>query len=58
MEHEWVVVMAGEALLTFEDGDSLKMGPGDHVLIEAHRRHRVEQTAKEQATVWLAVFFT
>jgi len=51
-----VIVLAGSALLTF-DGDSaaIRMGPGDHVHIPAHRRHRVEWTDPAQATVWLAV---
>jgi cupin 2 domain-containing protein len=31
------------------------MGPGDHVHIPAHRRHRVEWTDPAQPTVWLAV---
>ena len=53
---EWVIVLAGSALLTF-DGDSaaIRMGPGDHVHIPAQRRHRVEWTDPAQATVWLAV---
>lgn len=53
---EWVIVLAGSALVTLE-GDSapMRMGPGDHVHIPAHRRHRVEWTDPAQATVWLAV---
>ena len=53
---EWVIVLAGSALLTFEDDSAaIRMGPGDHVYIPAHRRHRVEWTDPAQATVWLAV---
>ena len=33
----------------------IRMEPGDHVHIPAHRRHRVEWTDPAQATVWLAV---
>jgi cupin 2 domain-containing protein len=53
---EWVIVLAGCALVTLE-GDSapMRMEPGDHVHIPAHRRHRVEWTDPAQATVWLAV---
>jgi cupin 2 domain-containing protein len=53
---EWVTVLTGSALVMFE-GDSapLRMEPGDHVHIPAHRRHRVEWTDPAQATVWLAV---
>lgn len=56
-EHEWVVVLKGEAKLLFEDGESVEMTPGDHVLIPAHRKHRVEWTTPDEPTVWLAVFY-
>ena len=53
---EWVIVLAGAALVMFEgDSAAIRMEPGDHVHIPAHRRHRVEWTDPAQATVWLAV---
>ncbi|WP_146578757.1 cupin domain-containing protein [Neorhodopirellula pilleata] len=56
-EAEWVVVLKGEAKLRFEDDDEpATMRPGDHVLIPAHRKHRVEWTTPNEPTVWLAVF--
>jgi len=57
-EEEWVAVLAGEAILQFDDGESLAMKPGDHLLIPAHRRHRVEWTTPDAPTVWLAVFYS
>lgn len=56
-EHEWVVVLKGKATLAFEDGETLRMLPGDHILIPAHRRHRVEWTSPDEPTIWLAVFY-
>ena len=57
-EAEWVVVLKGEAKLLFEDGEEpIRMRPGDHVLIPAHRKHRVEWTKPDEPTVWLAVFY-
>ena len=57
-EHEWVIVLKGEAkLLLADDSVPLHLKPGDHVTIEAHRKHRVEWTTPDQPTVWLAVFF-
>ena len=57
-EHEWVVVLKGEANLLFEGDDApIHMGPGDFVNIPAHKRHRVEWTTEEEPTVWLAVFY-
>lgn len=58
-EHEWVVVLKGHARLLFEDEDEpINMRPGDHALISAHRRHRVEWTTPDEPTVWLAVFYS
>jgi len=57
-EHEWVVVLQGEAELQWDDEpQTTRLRPGDHVLIPAHRKHRVRWTTPEQPTVWLAVFF-
>lgn len=51
---EWVLILAGAARLRFDDGapDAL-LRPGDHLLIAARRRHRVEWT--DAPTIWLAV---
>ena len=58
VEHEWVVVLKGEAKLLFEaDEQPLLMKPGDFVNIPAHRKHRVEWTTPDEPTVWLAVFY-
>lgn len=54
-QDEWVLVVRGSALLVFDDGERLEMGPGDWVDIPAHRRHRVERTDPTETTVWLAV---
>ena len=57
VEHEWVVVLKGEAKLLFEnDNEPLHLKSGDHVLIPAHQKHRVEWTTPDEPTVWLAVF--
>jgi cupin 2 domain-containing protein len=56
-QDEWVVVLKGKARLGFEDGTALDMAPGDHALIPARRRHRVEWTSPREPTVWLAVHY-
>ncbi|MAT15289.1 MAG: phosphoribosylaminoimidazole carboxylase [Planctomyces sp.] len=57
-EAEWVLLLSGAAQISFsEPDDLLTLRPGDHVLIPAHRRHRVDWTAEGETTVWLAVFF-
>lgn len=58
-EHEWVVVLKGEAKLLFEDDDEpIHLRPGDFVNIPAYRKHRVEWTTPDEPTVWLAVFYS
>jgi cupin 2 domain-containing protein len=53
---EWVLVVSGAAGLLIEDeAEVRRLGPGDYLLIPAHVRHRVEWTAADQPTVWLAV---
>ncbi len=56
--HEWVMVLRGRAGLQFEEGgEVLEIGPGDHVDIPAHRKHRVAWTSPDEPTVWLAVHY-
>ncbi|GEO82552.1 cupin domain-containing protein [Pararhodospirillum oryzae] len=53
---EWVMVVSGHAVLRFADEPAPRpLGPGTWALIAPHRRHRVEATAPDQPTVWLAV---
>jgi cupin 2 domain-containing protein len=53
---EWVLLLAGAAGLRIEGREEvLALKPGDHVLLPAHQRHRVEWTASDWPTVWLAV---
>jgi len=58
-QDEWVILLKGRAELLFEEGSRrLEMGPGDHVLIHSHQRHRVEWTSEDEDTVWLALHFS
>jgi cupin 2 domain-containing protein len=55
---EWVVVLRGRARLRIEAEPEVRdLYPGDHVLLRAHVRHRVEWTDDAGPTVWLAVYF-
>ncbi|PIW28340.1 MAG: cupin [Rhodospirillales bacterium CG15_BIG_FIL_POST_REV_8_21_14_020_66_15] len=57
-EDEWVVLLKGAAGLRIEGEDEARtLAPGDCVLLPARRRHRVEWTAAEGPTVWLALHF-
>ncbi|VGO17139.1 hypothetical protein PDESU_05734 [Pontiella desulfatans] len=54
-QDEWVLLVSGSAVLTFED-ETVELNPGDHIMIPARRRHRVESTSSTEKTIWLAVF--
>jgi cupin 2 domain-containing protein len=55
---EWVVLLRGRARLRIEsEAVGRDLRPGDHVLLRAHVRHRVEWTDDAAPTVWLAVHF-
>jgi cupin 2 domain-containing protein len=55
---EWVVVLRGRARLRIEGENADRaLGPGDHLLLPAHVRHRVEWTDPDEPTVWLALFY-
>jgi cupin 2 domain-containing protein len=54
---EWVLLVEGAARLWIEGQEEVALGPGDHLLIPAHRRHRVTWTRPDAATIWLAVHF-
>ena len=58
-QHEWVVVLRGEALLRFDnEAEPICMKPGDYVHIRPHVKHRVEWTTPDEPTIWLAVFYS
>lgn len=57
-QDEWVILLKGNALIQFDDQQQpVSLRPGDHLLIPAHRKHRVSWTSADPPAVWLAVFF-
>lgn len=55
---EWVVLLSGAAVLRFEgESEGRTLVPGDAVNIPAHCRHRVEATAADRESVWLAIHY-
>lgn len=53
--NEWVILLQGEAVLSYEDGSRIELKAGDYLLIPAHQKHRVEYTSSEPPCIWLAV---
>jgi cupin 2 domain-containing protein len=59
-QEEWVLLISGSATLSIEKEsgvEAVELSPGDHLLIPAHQRHRVESTSQTEKTIWLAVYF-
>ena len=52
---EWVLLVQGEATLRFEGDEIVELRAGDHLLIPAGVRHRVERTSAD--AVWMALHF-
>jgi len=53
---EWVLLVSGSAVLTV-GSKRVELTVGDHLLIPAHQRHRVESTSQTEKTIWLAVYY-
>ena len=54
-QKEWVIVLEGSGSIEIEEGRSVTLNKGDHLLIEKQERHRVTHT--DPNTIWLAVHF-
>lgn len=52
---EWVLLLSGAARLLIEGEGETALGPGDTLLLPAHRRHRVTWTDPTRPTVWLTL---
>jgi len=55
--HEWVILLKGAAIITFEDGREIHFAPGDYLMIPAHDKHRVSWTKPDRQSVWLAIYY-
>ena len=54
-DHEWLVLLEGEAGIEFVDSEPVHLHPGDTLNLPAHTRHRVTFTSRP--AIWLAVFY-
>ncbi len=52
---EWVMLLQGQARLSFADTESVELNPGDYLLLPPHCKHRVDWTTPHQVSIWLAV---
>ncbi len=54
---EWVILLEGEAVLSFENEADVRLEKGDYINIPAHTKHRVSWTLPKAKTIWLAVHY-
>ena len=56
-QHEWVIVLQGNATIGFDNQSAVTLNPGDYLNIPAHQKHKVDGTDPQIETVWLAVHY-
>ena len=54
-QDEWVILLQGQATVSYGDGRKVLLKAGDYLLIVAHEKHRVEQTSAAPPCIWLAI---
>ena len=55
--NEWIVLLEGEAILSFQNRADLHLKKGDYYFIASHEKHKVSWTKPDCDTIWLACFF-
>lgn len=55
--NEWVILLQGEAILSFLNENDVRLKAGDYINIPAHKKHKVSWTKPDEDTVWLAVHY-
>lgn len=56
-KNEWVIVLKGKTMLSFEDQPSIHLSEGDFINIPSHKKHKVAWTDPDNETIWLAVHY-
>jgi cupin 2 domain-containing protein len=55
--NEWVIILKGGAIISFETVKEIILGVGDYINIPAHAKHKVSWTNPEMETIWLAIHY-
>ncbi|WNC68909.1 cupin domain-containing protein [Thalassotalea nanhaiensis] len=55
--HEWVIVLQGEAIITFADNSKVTLSAGDYLNIKPLQKHKVSWTDPAIETIWLAIHY-
>ena len=57
-QNEWVIVLKGDAIISFENESEVRLRAGNYIDIAAHKKHRVSWTDPDNETIWLAVHYS
>ena len=55
--NEWVILLKGEAILSFEKREDIRLKSGDYINILALEKHKVSWTKPDEESVWLAIHY-
>jgi cupin 2 domain-containing protein len=53
--NEWIIVLKGNASISFENGEVVDLNEGDYLNILSHQKHKVISTGTTTETIWLAI---
>lgn len=56
-KNEFVLLISGNARISFENNYTIDLKPGDYLIIPAHKKHRVDFTKPGEKTIWLTIHF-
>lgn len=56
-ENEFVLLLSGKAILSFENENKIELNPGDYLIIPSHKKHRIDYTHPTEKTIWLTFFY-
>ena len=54
---EFVILLEGNAIIEYVNGERIVMSKGDTLLIKPHERHKVSFTSNNPPCIWLCVFY-
>lgn len=54
---EWVIILQGEAVISFKDKEDVRLKNGDYLNIPPHTKHKVSWTLPNSETIWLAIHY-
>ena len=57
-QNEWIIILKGNAIITFEGDKEIRLNEGSYLDIAAHTKHKVSWTSQKTETIWLAIYYS